>query len=219
MKKVYICGDSFATSDPEYGACWVDLLSEKLAAQAMVYNNSSVAASNLLVSIQVKQAIDDQADFVIVQGTAVTRDQVSVQPVSKRSLLERFALKHLIAFSIYRPYRSYLNSQQQQVIQDYYSRFFDLDLCIYRDECIIENSLQRLTDNNIPFLFDQGGFEHPSFGAERTDYFTKFRSSFSQVNLWDLGNTVDERPYYHIKELPTHRKIADYYYEQIKQYL
>ena len=59
------------------------------------------------------------------------------------------------------------------------AEFFDLTTSIYESKCIIENTLQKLVDSNIPFLFDQGGFEHAKFGGKPEKYFTKYRKYFS----------------------------------------
>jgi hypothetical protein len=216
MKHIYICGDSFAVADPEYGASWPELLADLLIDQAQVVNLSSVAASNLLINIQANLAVQ-LADYIIVMGTAVTRAEVAVQPVdAKLTLLERFQRNDLVAYSILRPYRSHLNTQQQQLVRQYHTEFFDLDLAIHRDHAIISNTLDIIERSGRPYLFDQGGFEHPRFGGTQ-EYFAQARRS--QINLWDLGTTQDERPYYHVKEPAAHERIARYYYTEITKHL
>jgi hypothetical protein len=216
MKTVYICGDSFAVADPEYGASWPELLANLLIDQARVVNLSSVAASNLLINIQANLAVQ-LADYIIVLATAVTRAEVAVQAVNTElTLLERFQRNDLVAYSILRPYRSYLTTQEQQLVRQYHTEFFDLDLAIHRDHAIISNTLDIVQASGRPYLFDQGGFEHPGFGGTRK-YFAQARRS--AINLWDLGTTQDERPYYHIKELEKHERIARYYYNDIIKHL
>lgn len=219
MKTVYICGDSFSTPDPEYGICWVDLLEKSLAGRARVVNLSSVSASNLLISVQCQQAIRNQANFIIVHATTVTRGEVALDNPTSKNLWDRFQKHNLVSFSIFRPYRSALSLAQQQQIQNFYSTYFDLDLAIYRDQCIIENTLQRLTDSNIPFLFDQGGFEHVKFAESQQNYFKNWDHCRSAVNLWDHSETVEERPYFHIKDQHIHQEVADYYFREIDQHL
>lgn len=214
MKTVYICGDSFSATDPEYGVSWTERLATLLTGTATVINLSSVAASNLLINIQVDYAIRNSADFIIVQGTAVTRSEVAVADVADRELIERFQQNELIAYSILRPYRSQLTTAQQQQVEQYHQAFFDLDLAIYRDCVIIQNTLSRLQQSGIPFLFDQGGFEHPKFGGTQR-YFEQYDPNRSDINLWDWGNTEDERPYYHIKDPAVHAEISDYYARKI----
>ena len=199
MKQVYICGDSFCVPDPEYGACWVDLLAE----QRTVVNLAQVSATNLLISQQVDQAIAESADFVIVQGTSCTRSETrhngKVVPYS---------------FLTANTTTTKFNNRQLNIMREYYTEFFDLDLAIYHNQCIIQNTLQKLMDSGIPFRFDQGGFEHPKFEATRSDYFAKFNSYRSTINLWDHANTRDYRPYYHIRDAEVHYSIAQYYIKE-----
>lgn len=199
MKRVYICGDSFCVPDPEYGACWVDML----AKQRTVINLAQVSATNLLISQQVDRAIKDSADFVIVQGTSCTRSETKLNgKVVSYSFLTSNATT------------TKFNARQLNIIREYHAEFFDLDLAIYHNQCIIQNTLQKLADSGIPFLFDQGGFEHTKFGATRSDYFAKFNSYRSAVNLWDHADTRDYRPYYHIRDAEVHHRVAQYYIKE-----
>lgn len=199
MKRVYICGDSFCVSDPEYGQCWVDLLSHTRS----VTNLAQVSATNLLISQQVDQAIAESADFVIVQGTSCTRSETRFKgKIVPYSFLTASATT------------TNFNPRQLRIIREYYTEFFDLDLAIYHNQCIIQNTLQKLVDSGTPFLFDQGGFEHAKFGAKQQDYFGKFAQYRSAVNLWDHADTRDYRPYYHIRDAKIHQQVAEYYIKE-----
>lgn len=208
---IYICGDSFCTSDPEYGPSWVDLLQENLP-QCNIINLAQPAASNLYISLQVDTAIKNAADYIIAAGTAVTRNEVAVTN-SNRPLIERFKTQELVAYSILSIPKHYDFTEQQQVLlKEYHSEFFDLPLAIYRDRCIIENTLERLVNSSIKFKFDRGGFEHTKFGAPlQTDYFSRYAKHISKVNLWDYPITTELRPYYHIIDLSVHQFVANYY--------
>jgi hypothetical protein len=217
LKQVYVCGDSFSTPDPEYGTVWVDLLQHKLGEDYSIVNTSSVAASNLLVAVQVDNAIKNRADFVVIVATACTRSEALVQPATDQALMTRFNRHELVSYSIFRPYRSHLNTQDQEAIYNFHLRYTDLELNIFRDHTLLLGTLTRLQQAGIPFLFDQGGFEHPSFGGSRR-YFEQFDAQRSALNVWDYGTTQDERPYYHVKEPALHQQIADYYYTEITDY-
>lgn len=201
MKKVYICGDSFCVPDPEYGPCWVD----HLAQHYNIVNASRVSATNLMISKMVDTAIGDQADFVIVQGTSCTRSQTQYQGLT-------VPYSFLSANSETTPF----DSKQLHIIKQYYTEFFDLDWAIYLNQCVIQNTLQKLVDSAVPFRFDQGGFEHPKFAASGIDYFSKFNSYRSAINLWDHGDTGRFRPYYHITDSAVHRTVAEYYAKEIQ---
>jgi hypothetical protein len=199
MKPVlYICGDSFGVPDPEYGECWVDYL-EKFLPTHDIVNLSRVCASNLLISQQVDQAIA-HADHIIVLCTASTRSQTrqngQVVPYSIHSLDSTTPF----------------NDRQLSILKSHTSEFFDLQLSIYENQCIIESMLQRLSDSAIPFVWDQGGFEHPSYGG-KNQYFAKWAPQRSSHNLWDHATTRDHRPYYHITDDQVHRDTAAYYKE------
>jgi hypothetical protein len=197
-KHVYICGDSFCVSDPEYGPCWVDYLAQ----HRKVHNLAQVAATNLMISMQVDQAIAQQADFVIVQGTACTRGQTRHQG-------QIVPYSYHTASEVTTPF----GKEKLNVLKQYYVEFFDLELAIYENKCIIENTLHKLIDSGIDFLFDQGGFEHSSFGSTAT-YFDQFVQYRSKINLWDYSTTRNYRPYYHIVDDAVHQQVAEYYREK-----
>jgi hypothetical protein len=193
---IYICGDSFACPDVEYGPNWADLLGQQLP----VTNLSGVCASNLLVAQQVDQAIQQAADAIIVLFTASTRGQTqingSIVPYSMHSL------DSTTPFS----------KKQLEILIAYTEEFFDLDLAIYENQLIIESTLHRLVNSGISFVFDQGGFEHPSYGGQK-QYFQEFNQWRSSICLWDYAPNRTHRPYYHINDLAVHQHIANYYYE------
>jgi hypothetical protein len=190
---IYICGDSFGVPDSEYGPCWVDYLRQ----QHEVVNLSQVGASNLLIAQQLDQTVG--ADFVIVLFTSCTRGQV------RRG-------NRIVPFSLHRlDPTTTLNDYELQILKAHTAEFFDLELAVYQNQLTIEASLQRLVDRKQRFLFDQGGFEHPSFSAVGTDYFDKFNQYRSEYCLWDYTQTRNLRPYYHVTDTTTHKNVADYY--------
>jgi hypothetical protein len=150
-----------------------------------------------LISQQVDQAIKS-ADLIIVLCTASTRSQTrqngQVIPYSVHSLDSTTPF----------------NDHQLNVLRNYTGEFFDLDLAIYKNQCIIESMLQRLTDSNTPFVWDQGGFEHASYGGTQ-QYFAKWAWRRSSKNLWDYARAAEYRPYYHITDDHVHRDVAEYY--------
>jgi hypothetical protein len=214
---VYICGDSFGSSDPEYGACWTDLLAQQIE----LANLSRVCASNLHIGLQVDQAIADRAEYIIYLATSSIREDVLLQePLVKGPLLTRFAditnpdlRSNLTSYSIHSLNSTTLfNSAQLQQLREYHAEFFDIDLAVYRNELIIEGTLSRLVASGIPFAFDQGGFEHPRFSGSRQGYFSAYTQYRSELCLWDYAEPGPEhRPYYHITDSIKHTAIADYY--------
>ena len=106
-----------------------------------------------------------------------------------------------------------LSVAQQQLVIEHAKHFLDLDREIYRNKCIIESVLLRLVDSELPFLFDQGGFEHTKFGAT-LEYFKGWNFYRSRYNLWVHGDSKLHRPYFHITDQDTHNEIAKYYREK-----
>ncbi len=191
---IYVCGDSFGVPDPEYGPMWVDHLNTI----SPVHNLSRVCASNLMISQQLDLAIQHRPDFIILLCTASTRGQTrlgnEIVPYSIHSL------DHTTPFT----------NSQLDILKDYTVEFFDLELAIYENKCIIESMLCRLVASKIPFCWDQGGFEHVSYGGVGT-YFAEYDQYRSRYNLWDHANQRTHRPYYHITNHQVHRDVAQYY--------
>jgi hypothetical protein len=236
MKKIYICGDSFGC--PNIGwrfDPWPQLLSTQLGSEYTVTNLSICCASNLLIRMQVDRAIANQADFVILLGTACTRSQGHVQKVNQPNadIYNRFVrigdqnddvgMRDLACYSIHSLNETCVFDKDDiTAIKDYQSRLFDLDLAIYENKCIIESSLYQLTEHNIPFIFDQGGFENPMFGnVRRTDYFSRFNKNKSKINQWTLSSYSPNTnmAHFHITDPTVHAQIADYYTTTIDQFL
>ena len=191
---IYVCGDSFGVSDSEYGPMWVDHLST----YKPTCNLSRVCASNLMISWQIDIAIQNQSSFIILLCTASTRGQArlnnEVVPYSIHSL------NHTTPF----------NSDQLDLLKQYTTEFFDLDLAIYENKCIIESMLSRLIASKIPFVWDQGGFEHHSYSGA-ANYFEQYNQYKSKFNLWDYADNRTYRPYYHITDPKVHINVAQYY--------
>ena len=218
-QSVYICGDSFCVSDQDYDYTpWTE--------QVNAVSLGSVCASNQLIALQVEHAIAQQAKFIIVEFTSVTRDIVQFADKKQDNLLDRFyslteqdnTNKDLTSYTIWSTKTALaLTQEQRDQLDSYNKNFFDIDVAIHRDQLIIEATLQRLVDSGIPFLFDQGGFEHPSYGGVGT-YFTKYNKYRSKLCLWDYADTRTHRPYYHITDQKIHNKLANYFQKAIDKH-
>jgi hypothetical protein len=211
-QSVYICGDSFTVDDKEYDQ-------QPWSKQIDAVSLGSVCATNQLIALQVEHAIREQASFIIVEFTSVTRDIVQFADKKQDSLFDRFYSltaednqnKDLTSYTIWATNNaSALTQEQRDQLDSYNKNFFDIDVAIHRDRLIIEATLQQLVDSGIPFLFDQGGFEHSSYGGVGT-YFKKFEQYRSKYCLWDYADTRTFRPYYHITDQSVHDTIAEYY--------
>lgn len=199
MIQLYICGDSFCVSDAEYDSSWADLVAEKIS----TVNLAQVSASNLLIARQVDVAIQAKPDFILVNFTSCTRG-------------EKLHKGKIVPFSYHTAsiVTTPFDHRELTVLREYFANFFDLDLAIYQNKITIEHTLQKLIDSGIPFLFDQGGFEHPKFGG-KPGYFEQYHSYRSHINLWDYTVTQQYRPYYHITDPQVHQQVAKYYLDVI----
>jgi hypothetical protein len=101
-------------------------------------------------------------------------------------------------------------------IRESYLKLSDLSVEIFKNQCIIERTLYKLQNSNIPWTFSSGGFEHSSFGATKK-YFEQFKKNHSAINLWNFAITRSWRPYYHIQDPVIHKQISNYYQLWIKQ--
>ena len=196
---IAVCGDSFCVPDPDYGPMWADLL----AADREVRNYSERTATNLLIARQVDQAIEDGAEFIIVHFTSCTRGE-------KLHAGRYVPFSYHTASEITTPF----DSNALRILKEYYTEFFDLDLAIYQNAITIEHTLARLVQSNRPFRFDQGGFEHSSYGGTG-QYFTQYTQYRSEYNLWDHANVRKFRPYYHVTHSHIHQQVAKYYVQEI----
>ena len=202
---IVICGDSFATPDPDYGPCWVDYLNQHVP----VTNFAAPGASNLMISLQVRAALA-QCGFVIVTFTSSTRGQIVIRP-------NDLAHKRLQGYS-YPAMDTIKSLPQYDIIKQYHRQCSDLETEIYLNQCIIESTLVALNSTNSRWCWSQGGFEHPAFGATKT-YFQSYNSRRSKYNLWDYAATRSYRPFYHVTDDSLHREVANYYltlYEQTR---
>jgi hypothetical protein len=232
MKKIYICGDSFGCPDLGWNIDpWPVLLAKQLGDSYKVSNLSLSCASNFLIRVQVDKAIEELADFVILLGTSCTREQGKLKSKIKvhNSIYDRFSkvgqvdhdeiTRDLACYSMHSLNQSCVFGHDDvTVLKDYHSRLFDLELAVQQNQYIIESSLYTLKENNIPFLFDQGGFENPIFGnVSNKKYFTNFDEHKSLINQWSVADKLPKsnKTHFHILDQKEHGKIADYYYQNI----
>lgn len=216
--KLYICGDSFCVPDPEYGTMWVDILHDQLP-QVEIVNLAKVSASNMHISLQVDKALSVNPNAIICHFTSSTRRSYRVR-ASAAPLIEQFEKGDLVSYSIptCTTLQPVLEKKHIDAIREYYFQYCDLDAEIYVNKCVIESVLWRLAHSDTSWKYDQGGFEHSSFGRN-ISYFQRFQSHRIPYNLWDYANSRSYRPFYHIPDVKTHSKIADYYVKWIKEIL
>ncbi len=231
MKTLYICGDSFAVADKECEIIpWFELLANSLGSNWTVVNQSIVCASNLHIRLQVQSAIDNRANFVILLSTSSARGEGRLYDRldTHGHILDRFvnigvSQSKQKEFGCY-SYNSLdetcmFEPQQVESLKNFRDDIFDLELAIYNNQFIIESGLHALQNSSIPFVFDQGGFEHPKFSGSKQQYFKSFANYRSEFNLWSyVKHPMSHRPYFHITDQSIHHSIAEYYFSKINHY-
>jgi hypothetical protein len=227
MKKIYICGDSFSSTDAASPILsWTQQLSILLGDRFAVENLSIVCASNFLIRLQVERAIQHAADFIIMLCSSSIRGQGKINNHGRGELLDRFYQigvidnnnKDLACFSLQSIDETCVFSpDQMDILLSYYRDIHSLELAIMENQFIIESSLYRLRDSGIPFTWDQGGFENPNYGAIMHEhYFSEFQQWKSEKNIWNfMPRTKSHRPYFHITDPTTHNELAQYYCRKI----
>lgn len=224
MKTVYICGDSFAVDDPDSTLVyWVNLLRQSLP-EVNIVNLSRICASNLQISLQIDRAIEQGADFVIWLATSSARHDAKFGDING-DLLNQFkdltaspALGGLSSYSL-SYFQNGLNfsSTDRSFLTRYLAEYTCLELDVYHNELLIDAVHARLSRSGIPYIFDQGGFQHRSFGGDDKTYSWPNRS---QICLWDhVPPNMPLRPYFHILDPDIHRSVAEYYSCQVQKNL
>jgi hypothetical protein len=233
MKNLYICGDSFGCPDLDWNFMpWPKILQDLLASEWIVHNLSLCCSSNYLISLQIDKAIQSQADYIIMLATSCTRFHGRVKDNKyHNNLLDRFRRigqndaaidsRDLSCYSLHSLDETCVfNHSTQDLIHQYHKNMFDLDAEIYHNQIIIERNLFRLEKSQINFIFEQGGFENPSFYVKDKPrkYFEDFDRYRSEIDQWKMARDFEHSsPHKHIIDQKTHDYIANYYATKIRQ--
>jgi len=133
MKTLFVCGDSFCTSDSEHGPNWIDQLSKRYPALKII-NLSTVGASNYLIYLQVKHALLQDCDYLIYNATssirqefALREDHAAIDDYSRyldiRSNNDRAAM---ISTSLLTPDRYWKNKFKSDLVKQFFKECCDL---------------------------------------------------------------------------------------------
>lgn len=221
-KKLYICGDSFCARDPEYGPGWVDII-ESMHPELEIKNFSSIGASNYLIYLQVKQALEDRADYVIFHATSSIRHEFLVKDdKAQKDSVDRYwrqdrphgSMRCNSFYNVQKNLDQVFNSDQRTIVQDFFSCFFDFPSQIEKNYIFISYILNLIATNQYlsNWAWSQGGFEHPSFasGVSLWDFET-YRDRECQINLWDHYQPNVYRPHYHVTDASILQKVCEQY--------
>jgi hypothetical protein len=238
MKTVYVVGASDCTPDPSFpGQCWVEIVESRLPNHIRLKNLAFPAASNFCVRLQIDQAIEQQADALIINFTSSVRTEILANDQKNHTdLLERFVHQELISLSrIQAGSISALDKLSQHELINYQIKFFDLDTAIQKNFYLIKGALLELKlQNRTNFCYSLGGFEHPEYSSNASNTYHEKLKEFmpwqSKQNLWDYfsdwraktHNIVRPRlsgPSFHISDSKINNAIADYYLNWISRHV
>lgn len=222
-KTLYICGDSFCSSDPEYGDNWVDLLTLSHP-NINIINLSSVGASNYLIYLQVKHALSHNCDYLIYNATSSVRQEFSLgrDTTMQSDNIYRYwnaALpdnsKSMICSSwstVDKHTANILTIKKIKIIQEFFKEMIDLPNLIEKNYIFILFTLQLLDSaTNLTWAWSQGGFEHKSFTPTVSWDFSKYTTHECSINLWDDYDPALLRPYYHITDTKLIKSVYTQY--------
>lgn len=229
MRKIIICGASDCFLDPDFpNQSWMERLQEKLSDYS-IETLAVEGASNFFIRLQIDRAIEQQADYVIVNFTSSIREEIIFNNIDdNRDLYDRFYRYHATiepsSLVCYSPATldktSILTTKQKQILKSYHVNFSNMDLSIQKNYYFIQGSIETLIKKKIPFKFSQGGFEHSSYmGGLISKYsFKEYQQYQSKYNLWDyITDFKRARPYFHINEPAITEEIASYYAGKIEE--
>lgn len=221
-KTLYICGDSFCSTDIEYGPAWHELLANQYP-NLKIVNLSIPGASNYLIYLQVKEAIAHKCDYLIYHASSSTRQEFVLNHNDDfgRDSLDRYwnvcapdSTKTLLCTSwnsITRNTENTFSSKDYSRIKDFFKRYIDLPVMIEKNYIFILHTLQLIESTpNLIWAWSRGGFEHHSFTTVDDWDFSKWAPYECSINLWDHYDPKLARPYYHV----TDKKIINEVYKE-----
>lgn len=223
---LYICGDSFCTVDPEYGPCWIDLLIKKLP-NIKVINLAIPGASNYLIQLQVKQALEEKCDYLIYHATSSVRQEFSIaEGAHQRDNINRYWRpndqhnKFVMCNSWLSPNRNAgdLFVDNENTIRDFFLEYIDFVSQIEKNYIFINYTLDKISNSNFikNWIWSPGGFEHPKFNDATPWDFNNYKHHLSSFNLWDEYDQKLTRPYYHVTNKIIHQNVCDYYLKMLQ---
>jgi len=159
--KIYVCGDSFMSRDPDHpGEHFSELMSSKFD----IVNLAQGGVGNIDICFQIKSAIDNRADYVIIGKTDSGRTEM-LYPIGQ-AITGIISIEHFRAGPDQRflsrtlstlmgenqDITHNLTKEQQKAAQLYFKYMFDITLKWNIDFWAIGYWLMKLRENNIKYF-------------------------------------------------------------------
>lgn len=228
MKKtLYICGDSFCVTDPEYGISWTEMLQEQCPSLE-IKNFSSIGASNYLIYLQVKEALEQNCDYLIYNATSSIRQEFLLNnDHAIRDSVDRYwrhdrpggALRCNSYHNIEKNVDGIFTDNHRQIIKNFFTSFFDLPSQIEKNYVFISHTLNLLSAHAhvTDWAWSRGGFEHKNFLNSQPSWnFDAYVNRECDINLWDHYQPNVYRPYYHVTNFDIMQSVCDSYKKMLK---
>lgn len=180
MKKILICGDSFAADwTVKYdGAGWVNMLCDDFE----VTNIAQAGVSEYKIYLQLISQDLTQYDHIIVSHTSFYRIPVKEHPLYINDKL------HKNCDLIYNDLEGKVDVPLVKVAVDFFENFYDVDYAIFTHNLILKE-IDNLSDNllNITF-FDYFSIYKLRNFHQFDDVFMENKGVINHMN--DKGNTI-----------------------------
>jgi len=222
MKKILVCGDSYAITDPEFpGLHWTEKMLEKSGDIELV-NFAYGGASNGLICLQLLQGLEFNPDFVIMVFTDHTRYEVDRNLDHMPWQLDEPAL----AAHMQQRYTTnmYTNlGEKNVIINNFLENAVSDKFAKLKNYFLIAFCLQTLEQRGIPFCYSLGGFEYVQHNYKhniRTHYHTDLLDNYTSKELATnlcYGGPQVKRPYFHVINHAVHELFANQCMERINQ--
>lgn len=222
-KQVYICGDSFSSNDPEFDGGWVKQFESQC--QAEVVNLSSPGASNYQIYLQVRQALEQNCEYLIYHATSSVRYEFALTHQNiVRDSADRYwnrsnpQQRPMVCTSWSTPENSLiLTKQQADQIKNFFKSFVDLSAEIEKNYLFIQSTLDMIQKKQVPhWVWSRGGFEHKNFGSVQYWDFDQYIQNESRHNLWDHYDPAQLRPFYHVTDCNVIERVCNHYIEMLQ---
>ena len=70
--------------------------------------------------------------------------------------------------------------------------------------------------NPDAWAWSRGGFEHAKFLDSQDWDFSSYQAQECAINLWDHYDNNVIRPFYHVTDTETHKKVCNLYLDMLK---
>lgn len=223
-KTVYICGDSFSSTDPEFNGGWVTQFESQ--SKTKVINLSSPGASNYQIYLQVRQALDQNCEYLIYHATSSIRHEFALShDFVGRDFADRYwnrscpeQQRSMVCTSWLTPENSLsLTKPQCDQIKNFFKSFVDLSAEIEKNYLFIQSTLSMIQKKQVPhWVWSRGGFEHNKFKPIQHWDFDDYSQKESQHNLWDHYDPAQLRPFYHVTDPVIIEKVCNHYIDMLQ---